>query len=306
MRKVLFFLGFLFFLFLVGGLFLAFVFEVPGETRRNLDYQIAREEKKAAKVNQSLESEAASETDKDYKQARVALVIDDLGWVTSTASQFEQLSIPLTMGLLPGRPESSRLYDRWREEYEFILHMPMEPVDYPEDDPGRFALMSSMTSGKIKEILRYFLEKYPRVVGMNNHMGSSFTTKRRGMEAVMEFLAEKDLFYFDSLTSSRSVARKMARKRDVPLITNQVFLDRKQDKSAIREQFKELIEIARENGAAVGIGHIQHENTVRVLARWVPYYQKRGINFVFLSELTNLSQLHPGTESSEREIFESE
>ncbi len=303
MKRIILSVVFLFVLFWLGGLFLGTIFNVPNEPSRKFDYRV--ESNKPETGQFSIKKEEPG-PERAKQNARVALVIDDLGWVRSTVPLFEQLNIPITMGVLPGRPRSRQLYERWAESYEFILHMPMEPLGYPEDDPGKFALMTSMPSGRIKKILRHFLNKYPRIVGLNNHMGSAFTSERTGMNAVMEVLADRDLFYLDSLTSSNSVARKVAREHGVPVISNQVFLDRQINRSAIRQQFKRLIRMARSNGAAVGIGHIQNAEMARVLLHWVPYYKKRGIKFVYLSKLINLSQLHPRATDVRQEIFESE
>jgi len=222
---------------------------------------------------------------------RVALVIDDLGWGSRAIPVLEQISVSLTMALLPNRPKSDQLYRRWIDQFEFILHMPMEPENYPEIDPGTHALFTSMSKEEIRETVTGALNRYPRVVGMNNHMGSKFVAYREGMEVVMEVLAERNLFFLDSGTTRKSVALDVAPRFNVPAVKNTIFLDSFTDKKHIRNQFHELVTRAQKNGAAVGIGHIQHPNTALVLKELIPIYRSRGVEFVSLSKLVELPLL---------------
>ncbi|MFB6226737.1 MAG: divergent polysaccharide deacetylase family protein [bacterium] len=217
---------------------------------------------------------------------KVAIVIDDLGWQTESARYFEQLQQPITMAVLPSRPYSKELYNRFKNKFEFIVHMPMEPKGYPGDDPGKSALMTSMTSAEVKEKLRSVLQTYPDVRGINNHMGSAFTADQDGMNNVMSVLAPRGMYYLDSKTSASSVAVSTARKHGVPVLTNDVFLDHtNRDYSTIRNQFEKTIQTARSNGFAIAIGHFQSTVTGKVLQDLMPRYADRGIEFVTLSRL---------------------
>jgi len=227
-----------------------------------------------------------------HDRPQVAIVIDDLGWDPRTAKYYDELELSLTMALLPQRPRSQSFYERWKDQFEFIIHMPMEPEGFPHDDPGEGALMTSMGREEIRDHLQSVFETYPRAVGMNNHMGSAFTADRERMSHVMEFLSEKDLYYFDSGTSANSKALEMANRWNVPVIKNQVFLDNKRDRESIRQQLEKLVERARDRGSSVGIGHIQSVKTAEVLAGQLPRLQEKGIEFVPLSEIVGLPRLH--------------
>ncbi len=227
----------------------------------------------------------------DSNRPRVAIVIDDLGWELGTIPLYEQVPAPLTMALMPERPHSDYHYQLWRDKYEFIIHMPMEPLGYPDDDPGEHALMTGMNRSEVINKIEKVVELYPSMVGMNNHMGSAFVRHQPGMEAVMAALSKHDMFYLDSRTDDASVAAETARKHGVPVEESDVFLDGQTDKEHIRGQFKELMEVAKTRGEAIAIGHIQTPNTARVLYEMVPKYKQKGIEFVYLSELFDLSPL---------------
>lgn len=189
------------------------------------------------------------------------------------------------MALLPGRPHSDWFYRKWKERFEFIIHMPMEPEDYPREDPGKLALLVAMSPDQIVRRVDNVLDRYPAAVGLNNHMGSAFTQHRPGMSALMKVLARRDLFYLDSRTSRDSLGVTAAHGEQVPVVSNQVFLDHERRASFVRRQLDRLVSIARQQGTAIGIGHIQSEVTARVLSRRLPHYRREGVTFVPLSQV---------------------
>lgn len=234
----------------------------------------------------------------DRSGPRVAIVIDDVGWSRETTPLFAEVREYVTFALLPGRPYSSDLYERWKNKTNFLVHMPMEPKGYPEDDPGQLALMTSMSSDEVRTRLNEVLDRYPRIAGINNHMGSKFTGNRPLMGTVMDVLNRRNLFYLDSRTSAGSVAVEEARRKGVPVAQNQVFLDNKRSESAVRAQLERLVGIARDEGTGIGIGHFQHEVTARVLRQEIPRYREQGVAFVGVRDVLSGMVGEPGLESS--------
>ncbi len=279
------------FVFVGGGLLLRFVFTPVFAPAEFSDYPLDPPENSYSLLPGEEEREETAPEESNTASPQVAIVIDDLGWHTRAVPVLEDISVPLTMAVLPERPESMSLYRRWIDQFEFILHMPMEPEGYPDDDPGERALFTSMSREEIQQTLEEVLERYPRVVGMNNHMGSEFISYRPGMEAVMEKLSRRNLFFLDSNTTRESVAMDVAPEHNVPAVKNNVFLDLQTNKEHIRGQFQQLIKKAKEEGAAIGIGHIQSYNTALVLREKIPEYKEKGIEFVYLSGLVEIPRL---------------
>jgi uncharacterized protein len=102
--------------------------------------------------------------------------------------------------------------------------------------------------------------------GVNNHMGSRATTDRAAMDAVMEELKARGIFFLDSRTSPDSVAEDAARANGVPALRRDVFLDLTDDPDGVRLALQEAVARARESGHAVAIGHV-HPVTLEVLGR---------------------------------------
>ncbi len=71
----------------------------------------------------------------------------------------------------------------------------------------------------------------------------------------MEELARTNLFFIDSRTSSDTVAERTANQFKVTSSHRNVFLDHVRTRPAIEFQFDHLLQVARQKGAAITIGH---------------------------------------------------
>jgi hypothetical protein len=219
----------------------------------------------------------------------IAIIIDDFGYeVGSNVKEIISLPYPITIAIIPNAPYSERISLLAKEEKkEVILHLPMEPKDYPNKDPGKGAIFCKMSTMDIKERVRRAIESLPYLQGVNNHMGSKATEDLRVMEAVLGVVKERDLYFVDSLTTESSVAGEVASKTGTRFLSRDIFLDNKDDPLYINRQFDKLIEMAKENGKAVGIGHIHLKSTISVLKQRLPQLQREGVRLVFASTLVD-------------------
>ena len=193
--------------------------------------------------------------------AVVALVIDDLGRSVGDVTRLAALGVPMTYAVLPFETRTAEVAGELRRRgAEWIFHLPMEPSTGA--DPGPGALRRSMSPGELAGATRAALDAVPGVVGVNNHMGSSLSADRSSMDAVLREIAGRGLYFLDSRTSAQSVGYQAARDLEIPAAERQVFLDADMSPEAVRYQFRRLLSVARERGAAIAIGH-PHAETLR-------------------------------------------
>jgi polysaccharide deacetylase 2 family uncharacterized protein YibQ len=215
---------------------------------------------------------------------RLAIVIDDFGYSQSElVDAFFTIRMPLTIAVIPSLPYSrSSLKRARRQGKQTILHVPMEAEAHKNSSP---AVMTAMSDADIIGFLTRYLDIYPGVLGISNHMGSKATCNRRTMDAVMTVLKTRELFFLDSLTSSRTVAYSRARQAGVPTAKNNVSLDADTDDPfVVRERIKRLIRIAQKNGSAIGIGHPKPW-TYEAISEMGDLLDGSGVELVFVSEL---------------------
>jgi polysaccharide deacetylase 2 family uncharacterized protein YibQ len=177
---------------------------------------------------------------------------------------------------------AATLHDRG---FELLCHLPMEPLDYPRQQPGANAIFTSMSDAEIAATTRLNVESVPHIRGVNNHMGSRATLDSRVMRDVLTALP-KDLYFIDSKTSGGSIAGRMAKQLNIPTASRNVFLDDVQSESAVRRQVEALSSLAAERGVAVAIGH-PYPVTIRVLNELAPSLRARGFRFVRASDVVH-------------------
>lgn len=189
------------------------------------------------------------------KNPQVAIIIDDIGFSGSRLDSFLKIGIPLTFSILPRLPHSREFAQKIHDlGYEVMLHQPMEPVD-PNLDPGPGAVFVKDSPDKIIDVVGQNISETPYITGINNHMGSRFTASGREMKEALTAIKDSNLFFVDSLTTSRSTAYLTAKKMNISTVKRNIFLDNAQDVSLILAQLEKLKNVALMCGRAIGIGH---------------------------------------------------
>ena len=205
----------------------------------------------------------------------VALIIDDLGYDKQIAKKFAQLNVPLTFSILPHSPFQQKIVRLAESKgLEIMLHLPMEPNEYPNVDPGPGTLLVSMSADELIAQLDKNLNTLPNVKGVNNHMGSRLTAESTQLYQIFSILKQRGLYFIDSRTSADSLCEPSARLFQIPFAQRDVFIDHYPTPDFIRKQIKELIRIAKYNGQAVGILH-PHVTTLKILQEMLPDVQKQ-------------------------------
>ncbi|MGB5619987.1 MAG: divergent polysaccharide deacetylase family protein [Desulfobacterales bacterium] len=205
---------------------------------------------------------------------KVAIIIDDLGYDRRIARKFLDLDAGLTFAVLPLAPHTRLIAATiFKKGGELMLHLPMEPLEYPSVDPGPGALLSSMSADDLIAQLRENLSDVPGIKGVNNHMGSKLTAESARLYQVFSVLKQEGLFFIDSRSTAETVGRPSARLFQLPFAERDVFIDHVQDPDLIRLRIKELIQIARKNGEAIGIAH-PSKTTLRILEEMLPMLKK--------------------------------
>jgi polysaccharide deacetylase 2 family uncharacterized protein YibQ len=226
----------------------------------------------------------------DGSIAFVAIVIDDVGFDERPALELSKLDLPLTFAILPYQRHSRSLSSRLREAgHEVILHLPMEPEQYPLRDPGKGVVGGGMDAGEIVREMASALQEVPQAAGISNHMGSRATADSEVMRVILEEVRSRGLYFLDSRTTTSTVALQMAQEMRVPALERSVFLDASRDESYIESQVRRLLREARDRGSAVAIGHL-YPATVEVLKRSAGLLQGEDIRLVPASELAGFER----------------
>lgn len=217
---------------------------------------------------------------------QLAIIIDDLGYDIEIARSFIQLHLPVSLAILPHAPYTQRIVKMANEQdCELLLHLPLEPKNLSIFDPGPGALFMKMEEQDIIDTLRKDLDQVTGARGINNHMGSLFTTKAEKMGIIFRELKERGLYYVDSRTTEDTVAYYTAKKAGVPAASRSVFLDNDLSPKAMRFQLERLLGIGRNCGYAIGIGH-PHREVFHLLKDLAPLLRSKA-HIVNVSQIVN-------------------
>ncbi len=220
------------------------------------------------------------------KTPRIAIIIDDIGYDRKTALALSDLHPNITFSVLPFSPYGKKISRKLHAKgAQLMLHLPMEPMEYPDVNPGPGAILSSMTPDQLLEQLKKDINDIPYIIGVNNHMGSKLTTSASQMNQIFTILKKEELFFVDSKTAPKSQGKASARLLKIQFAQRDVFLDNLQDTKYIAGQFQQLINIAKRHGTAIGIGH-PYKATLEALTHLLPQLKKTKI--VRASELTHI------------------
>lgn len=204
------------------------------------------------------------------KLPKVAIIIDDLGYDKKIAEKFLALDAAFTFSILPFSPFQKKIANRAHAKgLEVMLHLPMEPMEYPAVNPGPGTLLTTMSPDQLISQLEKNLDTLPSIKGVNNHMGSKLTTESTQLYQIFSILKKRGLFFVDSRTTPKTLCKPSARMFKVPFAQRDVFIDHHQQPEFIRQQINKLIEIADRYGVAVGIAH-PHVITYTILKAMLP------------------------------------
>lgn len=221
-------------------------------------------------------------TSSQAKPARIAIVIDDIGY-RDTDKHALLLPGAITYSILPQTPYGRDIaIEANANQKEVLLHIPMEAENGKKLGPG--ALTSDMNEAEVYASLNESLAEIPFAIGINNHMGSHLTQLVEPMSWTMGFLKQHHLLFLDSRTSPYSKASIIAQKLGVPVQKRHVFLDNQLTEEYINKQFQSLIKLAKNQELAIAIAH-PHPETIQTLIRLIPTLEQNNIELVPLSTL---------------------
>lgn len=215
---------------------------------------------------------------------RIAIIIGGVGISASgTAEAFARMPGPVTFAIAPYATDVAKLAERARgEDHEVLLQTPMEPFDYPDNDPGPQTLLTSVTAEQNVDRLQWLMSRMQGYVGIVSFMGARFTATEQAMSPVLNETAKRGLIFVDSGASTRSVASQIAGSQNLPFAKADIVLDAVPTAAEIDRALSRLEMMAREGGVAVGFATAQ-PGTIARIGEWAAKIEKRGFVLVPIS-----------------------
>ena len=214
----------------------------------------------------------------------VAIVIGGLGvGAAKTTDAIMKLPPAVTLAFTPYGAEPSKLAERARaQRHEILLQIPMEPYDYPDNDPGPQTLLATLGPDQNLDRLYWHLSRLQGYVGIANFMGARFVATEAAMQPIVGEAAKRGLAFFDDGAAPRSVASSLATGQAMPFAKGDVAIDAVPTGLEIDNALTKLESLARERGTAIGTASALPVSIDRVGA-WVRGLDAKGILLVPLT-----------------------
>jgi uncharacterized protein len=219
---------------------------------------------------------------------RIALIIGGLGVSTSaTAEAIAKLPGPVTLGFVPYGTDVAALVSRARGGgHEVLLQVPMEPFQYPDNDPGPQTLLTSLTPPQNIDRLYWLMSRFGSYVGLINTMGARFTASEPSFAPILRETAKRGLIFVDDGSNPRSLAGRIAGANNLPFARADVILDSVPTPGEIDRALSRLEMAARERSVAVGFSSALPVS-IDHIAKWAKDAQSRGLLLVPISAVAN-------------------
>ena len=219
---------------------------------------------------------------------RIAIVIAGLGIsTTGTSNALSKLPDTVTFAFTPYSGNVDQLAARARSEgHEILLQIPMEPFDYPDNDPGPQTLLTTLDAGQNIDRLQWLMSRFQGYVGIANYMGERFTASEQALAPIMKEAGKRGLLVIDDGSSQRSVAPQVATAHGLAFAKAEVTIDSIPSPVDIDRALGRLERIARERGVAVGISGAVPVAIERI-AKWAKAAESKGILLVPISAIAN-------------------
>jgi hypothetical protein len=226
--------------------------------------------------------------DANDRRPRVAVIVSELGLSSAaTTAAIQQMPADISLAFSPYADS----LDHWiglarAAGHEVLLNLPMEPINFPANDPGPRALLTSLSAQQNLERLDWVLGRINGYVGVTNHMGSRFTTMPEAIKPVLSAINDRGLMFVDSRASTRSIAAKLASDIGLPRAINDRQIDQEASRSAIDNRLTEIERIARENGSAVAMAQ-PYPVSLERLREWLPTLETKGLVLAPITAVAN-------------------
>ena len=224
---------------------------------------------------------------------RIAFILSELGHARTAAEEIiKKLPPAITLSFSPyANPRSLEYLSALARSngHEVMLDLPLEPIDFPQRDPGPKALLTALEPKQNLERLDWSLNRSTGYVGVAVWMGSRFVASPRQMRPLMEAIHDRGLLYLDNAEREDSLGPSLAGELSIPTVTSHRYVDVPlASRDAIDARLAQVERIALQFGSAVAMGR-PFPVTVERLAEWSAEIEKRGIVLVPITVLAEES-----------------
>ena len=216
---------------------------------------------------------------------RIAIIIGGVGLGrTGTQQAIEMLPPEVSLALAPyGANLRTVAADAREAGHEIFLQVPLEPFDFPANDPGEHTLIVDDPAATNIDRLEWLMTQFGMYAGIVTYAGGRFTGEAAALQPLVDELARRGLMLVDDGASARSVTADVS-VGVVPYARADFVIDTVDDLTAVANRLAQLEALAQQRGFAIGSGSA-FPNTIEAVRAWAATALSRGFEVVPVTAL---------------------
>jgi uncharacterized protein len=218
------------------------------------------------------------------EKPRIAVLINGMGLSDGvTAEAIKGLPAPISVAY----GAYGRNLQDWVERargagHEVLLQVPLEPLDYPTNDPGPHTLLTSLPPEENMKRLQWLMSRFTGYVGVTNQMGAKFETTQASLTPMLEEIKARGLLFVDDGTVKDSAGSQVAGTIGLDYAAADVQIDAVPSPDDINKALARLEAVAKEKGSAIGVASAK-PGTIKQISQWAGQLQGKGIVLIPVS-----------------------
>ncbi len=216
--------------------------------------------------------------DRSDPRPRIAIVVGGLGIGEAiTQSAIDKLPPAITLSFTPyGAALQSSVSAARAAGHEVLLELPMEPFDYPSNDPGLNTLMTGSGATENSAHMQWLMSRISGYAGVMNMQGAKFLSVAEDLRPIVEQVKRRGLFFLDDGQADRSVAPEIAATAQASFARANGILDRVPSREGVENELKNLETAAKTRGSAIAVATANPMTIDRITA-WAADLEQKGI-----------------------------
>ncbi|MFZ1815017.1 MAG: divergent polysaccharide deacetylase family protein [Rhizobiaceae bacterium] len=224
----------------------------------------------------------------NFGVARIVIIVGGVG-ISQTSSQQAIRKLPgaVTLAFAPyGNSLGRWMQEARKQGHEILLQVPMEPFDYPGNNPGPHTLTTAATGEENLANLHWAMSRITNYVGVMNFLGGKFVTTPDALSPVLSELAERGLLFLDDGSTNNSMTMEAASAALLPYARASLQIDAIRTRREIAAQLDKLVQQAKRTGLAIGVANA-FSDTIEMLAEFAARADSLGLEITPVSAIVS-------------------
>ena len=220
----------------------------------------------------------------EAKPSKITIIVSGLALSKSFTEKAFELPSKVVFGFSPYAAMIKEFTERARKEnHEILVNLPLEPINYPVDDPGPLALLSNLNDHDNLERINEIFSRIGENLGVYTIEDERFT-QTKSVVPILAELKKRELNLVYGGAEHNLAFLQIAKAVGFNPIIIDSIIDKEVTEDSILASFFHLEELAKKNNHAVGMIS-PYPISINLLKNWLATFDSKKLTLSTLKEL---------------------